>query len=90
MLQNRIIAIIFVARNECMSQMRQRYKYNHFYFNRMKKIFEGSTVPPRHGYISEIAKLCNCNRKTVTRALFEGQAGKKSDYVRKVFHSKYK
>lgn len=56
----------------------------------MKKIFEGSTVPPRHGYISEIAKLCNCNRKTVTRALFEGQTGKKSDLVRRIYKTKYK
>jgi hypothetical protein len=59
-------------------------------FNHMKKVFEESTVPPRHGYISELAKLCNCNRKTVSRALFEGQAGKKSDLVRKIYKSKYK
>lgn len=56
----------------------------------MKKVFEESAVLPRHGYISELAKLCNCNRKTVSRALFEGHTGKKSDLVRKIYKSKYK
>jgi hypothetical protein len=41
--------------------------------------------PPRHGYISELAALCKCNRKTVTRALFQGQQGKKSDLVRATY-----
>ncbi len=56
----------------------------------MKKMFEEPTVPPRHGYISELAKLCNCNRKTVTRALFEGRSGRKSELVRKIYKAKYK
>lgn len=55
----------------------------------MKKVFEDPTASPRHGYISELAKLCNCNRKTVTRALFEGNTGKKSDLVRKMYKSRY-
>ena len=45
---------------------------------------------PRHGYISELARLCKCSRKTVSRALFEGQAGPKSDLVLKTFHELYK
>lgn len=40
---------------------------------------------PRHGYIAELAALCKCNRKTVTRALFQGQQGKKSDQVRATY-----
>jgi len=36
---------------------------------------------PRHGYITDLAKRCNCSRKTVTRALFEGYKGPKSDLV---------
>lgn len=59
-------------------------------FNHMKKVFEESATTPRHGYITELAKLCNCNRKTVTRALFEGQTGKKSELVRKIYNKKYK
>lgn len=45
---------------------------------------------PKHGYIIELAKLCNCNRNTVRRALFEGKRGEKSDLVRKVYNAKYK
>ncbi len=41
--------------------------------------------PPRHGYISELAAMCKCNRKTVTRALFNDQQGRKSDEVRAMF-----
>lgn len=37
--------------------------------------------PPRHGYITELARICNCSRKTVSRALFEGYKGPKSDLV---------
>lgn len=46
--------------------------------------------PPRHGYIKEIAAICNCNRRTVTRALFEGYTGPKSDEVIRVFNKMYK
>lgn len=44
---------------------------------------EGNSKPaiPRHGYITELAKRCNCSRRTVTRALFEGYKGPKSDLV---------
>lgn len=44
-----------------------------------------SHTPPPHGYICELAKLCNCNRKTVARALFKGQKGRKSDEVREQY-----
>jgi len=45
---------------------------------------------PRHGYITELARLCNCSRKTVTRALFEGYKGPKSDLVIKTYLELYK
>ncbi len=48
------------------------------------------TDTPRHGYIGELAQLCNCSRKTVSRALFEGRSGPKSDLVIKTFHELYK
>lgn len=44
---------------------------------------------PRHGYISELARICNCSRKTVSRALFEGQIGKKSDIVREMYKKQF-
>lgn len=44
---------------------------------------------PRHGYITELAKLCNCSRKTVTRALFEGYQGPKADKVIEMYKAKY-
>ena len=56
----------------------------------MKPITEKGTLNiPRHGYISELARICNCSRKTVTRALFEGQQGAKSDMVREHFQKHY-
>lgn len=60
-------------------------KYIHFKL--MGKIAKNQM--PRHGYISEIAKLCNCSRKTVSRALFEGYRGPKADMVLKVYNEKY-
>ncbi|MGI5975844.1 MAG: hypothetical protein ACOX7E_08910 [Paludibacter sp.] len=36
---------------------------------------------PRHGYITKLAKMCNCSRKTVTRALFHGYTGPKANKV---------
>jgi hypothetical protein len=44
---------------------------------------------PRHGFINELAKRCNCSRKTVTRALFHGFRGPKSDLVREKFNTIY-
>ncbi len=44
---------------------------------------------PKHGYINELARLCNCNRATVTRALYENQKGEKSDLVRRLYYLKY-
>ena len=66
--------------------MQHRYKYR-------KKIMEKQEERkklPKHGYINELAKLCNCNRNTVRRALFEEQQGEKSDLVRKMYKAKYK
>lgn len=45
--------------------------------------------PPRHGYINELAKLCDCSRHTVRLALFDSQRGEKSDMVRKMYRTKY-
>jgi len=51
----------------------------------MKKDADKLSSPPRHGYITELAKLCNCSRKTVSRALFKGYTGPKADKVRETF-----
>ncbi len=53
---------------------------------------EGNTKPaiPRHGYITELARRCNCSRRTVTRALFEGYKGPKSDLVLCTYHELFK
>ena len=55
----------------------------------MTKSKKFSNNPPPHGYISELAKLCNCSRKTVSRALFKGYNGPKSDKVREMFKNLY-
>jgi hypothetical protein len=49
------------------------------------------TLPniPRHGYITRLSILCGCSRKTVTRALFQGQKGPMSDNVRETFKQLY-
>ena len=47
------------------------------------------TNPPPHGYITELAKLCNCSRKTVSRALFKGSSGPKSNLVREMYRKLY-
>jgi len=44
---------------------------------------------PKHGYMTELAQLCNCNRKTVRRALFQGHDGPKSRMVRETFKKLY-
>lgn len=44
---------------------------------------------PKHGYMTELAALCNCNRKTVRRALFQGHDGPKSRLVRATFMKLY-
>ncbi len=46
--------------------------------------------PLRHGYINALAKQCNCSRKTVSRALFEGKSGPKSDLVIETFNQLYR
>ena len=55
----------------------------------MKNEAEKLNSPPRHGYITELAKLCNCSRKTVSRALFKGYTGAKSERVREMYKKHY-
>jgi hypothetical protein len=55
----------------------------------MKEESSKPPTPPRHGYISELALMCNCSRKTVSRALFKGQQGKKADIVRLKYRELY-
>jgi hypothetical protein len=55
----------------------------------MKNYDKISGQLPRHGYINELAKKCNCNRKTVTRALFHGFNGPKAEMVREFFLKAY-
>jgi hypothetical protein len=56
--------------------------------NNEQKSFIGQNIP-RHGYIARLALLCGCSRKTVTRALFQGQQGPISDHVRETFKQLY-
>ena len=42
-----------------------------------------------YGYVTELAKLCRCSRKTVTNALRKNAPGKKSDSVRRMYLAKY-
>jgi DeoR/GlpR family transcriptional regulator of sugar metabolism len=44
---------------------------------------------PDHGYVNELAKLCDCSRQTVRNALRTGMKGEKSDMVRKMYRTKY-
>jgi hypothetical protein len=43
----------------------------------------------RHGFINELAKLCDCSRLTVSNALYHNARGKKADMVRCVFKKNY-
>jgi hypothetical protein len=45
--------------------------------------------PPRHGFISELAKLCGCSRHTVRTAIYDNTSGEKADIVRKMYRTKY-
>jgi hypothetical protein len=56
----------------------------------MKEMFEEPTVPPCHGYISELAWQYNCSKTTITLALFESQIDEKSNLARIVYNKKYK
>ena len=51
----------------------------------MKNEADKPITLPRHGFITELAKRCNCSRKTVSRALFKGYSGPKADKVRETF-----
>ena len=42
-----------------------------------------------HGYVNELAKLCDCSRATVYNALRKNAKGKTANKVRKAFHSIY-
>jgi len=54
------------------------------------QILSALVEPLRHGYINALAKQCNCSRKTVSRALFEGKSGPKSDLVIEAFNQLYR
>ena len=56
--------------------------------NNEQNLIIGQNIP-RHGYITRLALICSCSRKTVTRALFQGQKGPVSDYVRETFNLLY-
>ncbi len=45
--------------------------------------------PPQHGFINELAKLCGCNRNTVRAAIYNNARGTKSEFVRKMYRTKY-
>lgn len=60
-----------------------------YLFKEMTKSKQLLHNPPPHGYITELAKLCNCSRKTVSRALFKGHRGPKSDMVREMYEKIY-
>lgn len=46
--------------------------------------------PPRHGFINELAKFCECSRHTVRTAIYENAQGAKAERVREVYNAKYK
>ncbi|MDR0830386.1 MAG: hypothetical protein LBN95_09815 [Prevotellaceae bacterium] len=50
---------------------------------------ETKKIVPRHGFINELARLCQCSRHTVRLAIYDNQNGKKSDFVRKMYKTKY-
>jgi len=49
----------------------------------------GIKKTPRHGFISELARLCSCSRHTVRTAIYENASGAKADLVRKMYRTKY-
>ena len=44
---------------------------------------------PRHGWITELAKLAGCTRQTVAKAIFDEAPGRKADRVRCLYNAKY-
>jgi hypothetical protein len=44
----------------------------------------------RHGFINDLAKLCGCNRLTVSNAIYNNSTGKKADFVRKMYRTNYR
>ena len=43
----------------------------------------------KHGFINELARLCNCNRQTVRTAIYDGATGTKAELVRKMYKTNY-
>ena len=54
----------------------------------MEKAKETKKIP-RHGFINELARLCDCNRLTVSNAIYNNAKGRKADFVRKMYRTKY-
>ncbi|MDR2362494.1 MAG: hypothetical protein LBD91_07170 [Prevotellaceae bacterium] len=44
---------------------------------------------PRHGWISDLAKLAGCTRQTVSKTMFENATGCKAELVRRLYRAKY-
>lgn len=44
---------------------------------------------PSHGYINEIAKILNCSRQTVSRALHKNAKGPIAAKAREIYKKKY-
>ena len=53
-----------------------------------KETVERIVVPPM-GYVTDLAKLCNCTRETVRNALRKNSRGQKADFVRRMYRAKY-
>ena len=50
--------------------------------------FEGKNII-QHGFIKELTKLCNCDRQTVRNAIYNNTTGKKAEFVREIYKTKY-
>lgn len=53
------------------------------------KDMKKNEIPPRHGWINELAKMAGCTRQTVSKAIFENAPGPKADRVRRIYKAKY-
>jgi hypothetical protein len=71
---------MFLSRVSCLTRRKNTKK--------MEKEQTGIILPPA-GYVSELAKLCDCSQMTVWRALRRNWPGDKADMVRKMYRTKY-
>jgi len=44
---------------------------------------------PQHGFINELARLCDCSRHTVRTAIYNNTQSQKAEFVRKMYRTKY-